>query len=130
MLIADRSLLIADSLFQFSLQRYKKKLNNANNSPKKLLECVQVHKFVDYGVDSESGRGVDVQFACYVFAVRNNGVHGYVQHIGNLFVAQPFYDLNEYVSFAFAQFLRFCLYASRMAFRSSSGLSMSCGWSL
>ena len=60
-----------------------------------------------------------------MFAVRNNGVHGYVQHVGNLFVAQSFYDLNEYVSFAFAQFLcfrRVLLLAVRMSVVGECGI--------
>ena len=63
------------------LQNYKKIMTYANTYAifsffVLLLQGIKVDQFVDDGIDSESGGGVDIQFAGDMLAVGNNGVHG------------------------------------------------------
>ena len=68
-----------------------------------LFEGVDVDELVDDGVDGESGGGVDIEFAGDVLPVRDDGVHGDAQRVGNLFVTQSSDDLYEHLSLTFGE---------------------------
>ena len=57
-----------------------------NRKQKESVQAVEADQVVDDGVDGQAGGGVDVQFAGYVLAVGDDGVHGYMQHVGYFFV--------------------------------------------
>ena len=71
-----------------------------------LFQGIDIYQTVHDGVDSQTRRRMDIQFRGDMFAVRDDGVHGDTEHVGDLFVTQAPNDLDKHIFLTVRQFLR------------------------
>ncbi len=65
-----------------------------------MSDFVNAHKFADYGINGEAGRGVDLKFRRDVASVCHNGIDRYVDFSSDFFIGKSldyaFYDFFFY----------------------------------
>ena len=68
-----------------------------------LFKVVQIYKLVDYGIDRDTGDGIDSGFAGDVLAVCGHGMYGKIKLVRYFFVGQTLGNLSHNIFLSFRQ---------------------------